>query len=420
MGGGVCARPISELAAAGFPNLTSSFTARPHAHAVANGDCAELPRRLGSCRWNHGSRTRLDAVRGQTGLRAAEEEWRRTQSCMLLADATLSHHSRLRYLRAPRENIPGKPREMLSSPGGLSTYMAKLQRKAQKTVYEGFPIRLRFSRSNPQLAFEPPHTGPASNHWQERISMNQHNHQGLRRTPKFGRQQNGIRFAIALWQWLPGVPAFGVNPALQPAPWTIGIRGSDGRLRPRTGGSDPVQNNAGVIQLPREKSPTRIEKMADNAVAFIKARGSWNETSGDVLRVFDWRAFVAPGNRLPGRAILWRRLVWIGTGPGGGGEGGHGTASPARGGARNSSAPLMTRPAHSGSRAFHGSPRRAQDAGREVRSASGYAPRTADPEVNEERSRPAQIGRSASGARRAGRKFVRISEGRSVQPNIGR
>jgi hypothetical protein len=53
-----------------------------------------------------------------------------------IADATLFPQADSWYLGA---NIPGKPREMLSFAGGLSTYMAKCNESAERG-YEGFAI----------------------------------------------------------------------------------------------------------------------------------------------------------------------------------------------------------------------------------------------------------------------------------------
>jgi len=119
------------MAAAGFPNLL--FVYGPQSpNAFANGPtCAELQgdwiARL------------LDHVRQRDWARfeataPAEEEWR-TQ-VHALADATLFPQADSWYLGA---NIPGKPREMLSFAGGLSTYMAKCNESAERG-YEGFAI----------------------------------------------------------------------------------------------------------------------------------------------------------------------------------------------------------------------------------------------------------------------------------------
>src|ERR1700722_11855280 len=71
-------------------------------------------------------------------------------------------------------------------------------------------------------------------------------------------------------------------------------------------------NNAGVSSSSGEV-PTRIEKMADNAVAFIKALGL---TKVDVL-VFSIGGFVAQEIALQASDLV-RRLVLVGTGPRGG------------------------------------------------------------------------------------------------------
>jgi cation diffusion facilitator CzcD-associated flavoprotein CzcO len=119
------------MAAADFPNLL--FVYGPHSpNAFANGPtCAELQ--------GDWIVQLLDHVRQRGWTRfeataAAEEEWR-TQ-VHALADATLFPQADSWYLGA---NIPGKPREMLSFAGGLSTYMAKCNESAERG-YEGFTI----------------------------------------------------------------------------------------------------------------------------------------------------------------------------------------------------------------------------------------------------------------------------------------
>ena len=119
------------MAAAGFPNLL--FVYGPHSpNAFANGPtCAEL-----QGDWIVGL---LDHVRQRDWKRfeataPGEEEWR-TQ-VLALANATLFPQADSWYLGA---NIPGKPREMLSFAGGLSTYMAKCNESAERG-YEGFTI----------------------------------------------------------------------------------------------------------------------------------------------------------------------------------------------------------------------------------------------------------------------------------------
>src|SRR5277367_4217458 len=64
----------------------------------------------------------------------AEEAWR--AQVIEIASGTLFPRADSWYLGA---NIPGKPREMLSFAGGLSTYMAKCNESA-KRGYEGFTI----------------------------------------------------------------------------------------------------------------------------------------------------------------------------------------------------------------------------------------------------------------------------------------
>jgi hypothetical protein len=119
------------MAAAGFPNLL--FVYGPHSpNAFANGPtCAELQ--------GDWIVQLLDHVRQRNWTRfeataAAEEEWR--VQVHALADATLFPQADSWYFGA---NIPGKPREMLSFAGGLSTYMAKCNESAERG-YEGFAI----------------------------------------------------------------------------------------------------------------------------------------------------------------------------------------------------------------------------------------------------------------------------------------
>jgi cyclohexanone monooxygenase len=119
------------MAASGFPNLL--FVYGPHSpNAFANGPtCAELQ--------GDWIVQLLDHVRQRNWRRfeataAAEEEWR--AQVHALADATLFPQADSWYFGA---NIPGKPREMLSFAGGLSTYIAKCNESAERG-YEGFAI----------------------------------------------------------------------------------------------------------------------------------------------------------------------------------------------------------------------------------------------------------------------------------------
>jgi hypothetical protein len=65
---------------------------------------------------------------------AAEEAWR--AQVIEIASGTLFPRADSWYLGA---NIPGKPREMLTFAGGLSTYMTNCNESA-KRGYEGFKI----------------------------------------------------------------------------------------------------------------------------------------------------------------------------------------------------------------------------------------------------------------------------------------
>jgi cation diffusion facilitator CzcD-associated flavoprotein CzcO len=119
------------MAAAGFPNLL--FVYGPHSpNAFANGPtCAELQgdwivQLLDHVRQRDWARFEATAV--------AEEDWR--AQVHAIADATLFPRADSWYFGA---NIPGKPREMLSFAGGLSTYIAKCNESAERG-YEGFTI----------------------------------------------------------------------------------------------------------------------------------------------------------------------------------------------------------------------------------------------------------------------------------------
>jgi cyclohexanone monooxygenase len=119
------------MAAAGFPNLL--FVYGPQSpNAFANGPtCAELQ--------GDWIVQLLDHVRQRNFTRveatvAAEEAWR--AQVLEIASGTLFPRADSWYVGA---NIPGKPREMLSFAGGLSTYMAKCNESAERG-YEGFKI----------------------------------------------------------------------------------------------------------------------------------------------------------------------------------------------------------------------------------------------------------------------------------------
>jgi cyclohexanone monooxygenase len=119
------------MAAASFPNLL--FVYGPQSpNAFANGPtCAELQGDWIAQMLNH--------LRQRTWARfeatvPAEEAWR--AQVIEMASGTLFPRADSWYLGA---NIPGKPREMLSFTGGLSTYMAKCNESAERG-YEGFTI----------------------------------------------------------------------------------------------------------------------------------------------------------------------------------------------------------------------------------------------------------------------------------------
>jgi cation diffusion facilitator CzcD-associated flavoprotein CzcO len=119
------------MASAGFPNLL--FVYGPQSpNAFANGPtCAELQ--------GDWIVQLLDHLRQRNWARfeatvPAEEAWR--AQVIEIASGTLFPRADSWYLGA---NIPGKPREMLTFAGGLSTYMAKCNESA-KRGYEGFKI----------------------------------------------------------------------------------------------------------------------------------------------------------------------------------------------------------------------------------------------------------------------------------------
>src|SRR5229473_4363974 len=119
------------MAAAGFPNLL--FVYGPQSpNAFANGPtCAEVQGDWIARLLDHLRQRNYTRVESTV---AAEEAWR--AQVLALADATLFPRADSWYLGA---NIPGKPREMLSFAGGLSTYMAKCNESAERG-YEGFAI----------------------------------------------------------------------------------------------------------------------------------------------------------------------------------------------------------------------------------------------------------------------------------------
>src|SRR5271156_6863491 len=119
------------MASAGFPNLL--FVYGPQSpNAFANGPtCAELQGDWIVELLDH--LRQRSCTRFETTL-PAEEAWR--AQVHDVADATLFPRADSWYFGA---NIPGKPREMLSFVGGLSTYMAKCNECAERG-YEGFAI----------------------------------------------------------------------------------------------------------------------------------------------------------------------------------------------------------------------------------------------------------------------------------------
>jgi cation diffusion facilitator CzcD-associated flavoprotein CzcO len=119
------------MASAGFPNLL--FVYGPHSpNAFANGPtCAELQGDWIVQLLDH--LRQRDFTRFEATV-PAEEDWR--AQVHAIADTTLFPRADSWYFGA---NIPGKPREMLSFAGGLSTYVAKCNESAERG-YEGFAI----------------------------------------------------------------------------------------------------------------------------------------------------------------------------------------------------------------------------------------------------------------------------------------
>jgi cyclohexanone monooxygenase len=119
------------MATAGFPNLL--FVYGPHSpNAFANGPtCAELQGDWIVQLLDH--LHQCGCTRFESTV-PAEEAWR--AQVHDIADMTLFPRANSWYVGA---NIPGKPREMLSFAGGLSTYVAKCNESAERG-YEGFAI----------------------------------------------------------------------------------------------------------------------------------------------------------------------------------------------------------------------------------------------------------------------------------------
>ena len=132
--------------------------------------------------------------------------------------------------------------------------------------------------------------------------MTQHDHQTA---PTQFVEANGIRFAYRRFGNAAGVPlVFNQHFTGTMDHWDPAV--TDGFVKDR---EVILFNNAGVSSSSGEV-PTRIEKMADNAVAFIKALGL---TKVDVLG-FSIGGFVAQEITLQAPDLV-RRLVLVGTGP---------------------------------------------------------------------------------------------------------
>lgn len=211
--------------------------------------------------------------------------------------------------------------------------------------------------------------------------MTQHNHQTV---PTQFVEANGVRFAYRRFGKAAGVPlVFNQHFTGTMDHWDPAV--TDGFAKDR---EVILFNNAGVSSSSGEV-PSTIEKMGDNAVAFIKAL---RLSKVDVLG-FSIGGFVA--QEIAVRAPdLVRRLVLVGTARA------VARAWPrSRRRRRKSSAPSMTSPIISGFACISRSQSRARPRAASSSRASGDAPRTAIPRSTR-KSHPPRLRRSANGAPR--------------------
>jgi pimeloyl-ACP methyl ester carboxylesterase len=202
--------------------------------------------------------------------------------------------------------------------------------------------------------------------------MTQHNHQTA---PTQFVEANGVRFAYRRFGKAAGVPlVFNQHFTGTMDHWDPAV--TDGFVKDR---EVILFNNAGVSSSSGEV-PKTIEKMGDNAVAFIKALGL---TKVDVLG-FSIGGFVAQEIALQASDLV-RRLVLVGTGPRGGE--GMATLTPE---AQEIFGASYEEPDHLWLRVHFSKSEKSQAAGREFLKRFRLRAANRDPEVNEKVA-PAQI-----------------------------
>ena len=202
--------------------------------------------------------------------------------------------------------------------------------------------------------------------------MTQHNHQTA---PTQFVEANGVRFAYRRFGKAAGVPlVFNQHFTGTMDHWDPAV--TDGFVKDR---EVILFNNAGVSSSSGEM-PKTIEKMGDNAVAFIKALGL---TKVDVLG-FSIGGFVAQEIALQASDLV-RRLVLVGTGSRGGE--GMATLTPE---AQEIFGATYEEPDHLWLRVHFSKSEKSQGAGREFLKRFRLRAANRDPEVNEKVA-PAQI-----------------------------
>jgi pimeloyl-ACP methyl ester carboxylesterase len=211
--------------------------------------------------------------------------------------------------------------------------------------------------------------------------MTQHNHQTV---PTQFVEANGVRFAYRRFGKAAGVPlVFNQHFTGTMDHWDPAV--TDGFAKDR---EVILFNNAGVSSSSGEV-PSTIEKMGDNAVAFIKAL---RLRKVDVLG-FSIGGFVAQEIALQARDLV-RQLVLVGTGPRGGE--GMATLTPE---AQEIFGASYDEPDHLWLRVHFSKSEKSQAAGREFLKRFRLRAANRDPEVNEKVA-PAQIEASEWGAPR--------------------
>ena len=202
--------------------------------------------------------------------------------------------------------------------------------------------------------------------------MTQHNHQTV---PTQFVEANGVRFAYRRFGKAAGVPlVFNQHFTGTMDHWDPAV--TDGFAKDR---EVILFNNAGVSSSSGEV-PSTIEKMGDNAVAFIKAL---RLTKVDVLG-FSIGGFVAQEIALQAPDLV-RKLVLVGTGPRGGE--GMATLTPE---AQEIFGASYDKPDHLWLRVHFSKSEKSQPAGREFLKRFRLRAANRDPEVNEKVA-PAQI-----------------------------